>query len=113
RVHTERRIAFLVSCDFHHCAWMYARDTGPQPFFWITPPPRSASAEPAPPAVSCSATRDTSAVADYGPAGSAPTLSTVQLPPRHSRVLKHPLSCGSASGSPSVASSATSTWRFT
>ena len=34
-------------------------------------------------------------------------------PPRHSSMLKQPFSCGTASGSPSLASSATSAWRFT
>ena len=54
-----------------------------------------------------------SASKDYGPSGSSLTLRTAHPPPFHSNVLKQPLSCGIVSGSPSPASKATSTWRFT
>ena len=45
--------------------------------------------------------------------GNSLTLRTAHRSSRHSSILKHPLACGSASGSPSPASNATSTWRFT
>src|SRR5690348_6079078 len=57
--------------------------------------------------------RGVSASKDYGPSGSSLTLRTGHPPPFHSNVLKQPLSCGIVSGSPSPASKASSTWRFT